>query len=166
MGRPSSYTPELAAKICERLAAGESLNAICKDEDMPDRVTVYRWVDANEEFRNKYACARDMGLDVMADDVIAIADTPVEGTKTATKEWGTETTKADMIDHRKLRVDTRKWYLSKLAPKRYGDKQAVEVTGADGGPIAHVDETSKAARLAALLATAAARKDQPGSDLV
>lgn len=126
-GRPSVYTPELARLICERIAAGESLRSVCRDDGMPDESTVRAWaLDNTQGFYPQYAKARDIGLDVMADEVMEIADTPERGIKTKTNEKGeTETTEGDMIEHRKLRVDTRKWYLSKLAPKRYGDKVAI-----------------------------------------
>jgi hypothetical protein len=57
-GRPSLYTDELADAICELLAAGESLNAICRDERMPSRKVVHEWVaDDRNGFRDKYARA-------------------------------------------------------------------------------------------------------------
>ncbi len=43
-GRPSLYTESLAARICRRLAEGESLRAICADKVMPDKATVLRWL--------------------------------------------------------------------------------------------------------------------------
>lgn len=130
MGRPSTFTAELAAKICEQLAAGLSLRAICREEGMPDRETVARWVVNDVDgFAAKYAQARDFGLDALAEETIEIADTPKVGTKVTSKEWGDETTEADMVEHRKLQVSTRQWYLAKLAPKKYGDKQQIEHSG-------------------------------------
>lgn len=134
MAPPDPYTPQVAAEICKRLAAGESLLGICEDPVMPHRSTVYEWVkDDRDGFADKYAQARNIGLDRMADEVLAIADTPVHGVKTRITADGIETTEGDMIEHRRLQVDTRKWYLSKLAPKRYGDK--LELSGPDGQPI-------------------------------
>jgi hypothetical protein len=130
MHKAITYTPELAVIICERLAAGESLKAICRDEGMPPDSTVRLWViDDHNGFAAQYARARDVGLDIMADDLVEIADTTQEGVKTKETLFGDEVTRADMLEHRRLRVDARKWYLSKLAPKRYGDKQQVEVSG-------------------------------------
>jgi hypothetical protein len=131
MGRPSTFTAELADKICAQLAAGLSLRAVCREEGMPPEVTVRRWVvDDVQGFAAQYARARDMGLDAMADELVAIADTPQIGTKSVSKATGLEITEGDMVEHRRLQVDARKWYLSKLAPKRYGDKQQVEHSGA------------------------------------
>lgn len=120
-GRPSLYTPEIAAKICDALADGQSLRKICKDESMPSEAAVRRWVvEDYEGFAAQYTRARDIGLDCVADEVFEIAD--------------------DGADHQRdrLRFDARRWYLSKLAPKRYGDKITQEHTGTDGGPIQSV----------------------------
>lgn len=130
MGGVSTYTQAVADAICERLAAGESLRAICRDEGMPAERTVRGWViDDIEGFAPQYARARDLGLDCVAEEIREIADTPKEGEVSTSKEWGTEVKRGDMLEHRKLQVDSRKWYLSKLAPKRYGDKQQVEHSG-------------------------------------
>lgn len=166
MGRPSSYTSEIAATICERLAAGESLRSICRDDGMPHRATVHRWlIDDVEGFCDRYTRARDIGLDEMADGMLEISDTPVEGVRREASDEGYKEVREDMLGHRKLQVETRKWYLSKLAPKKYGDKTAMELTGADGGPV-QITDSERAAKVAAILASAKARKDSDVSDLV
>jgi hypothetical protein len=114
-GRPSAYTAEVAKEICRRLAEGESLTAICKDAHMPARSTVSLWVvDNREGFSDEYARARDQGLDRMADEVMEIADGASED-----------------VQRDRLRFDARRWYLSKLAPKRYGDKVTQVHEGGD-----------------------------------
>lgn len=109
-GRPSVYTQEAADEICERLKAGESLKQICKDAHLPGDSTVRGWyVDDTQGFSAQYTRARDLALDKMAEDVIDISDE-----------------KTDDPARQRLRFDARRWYLSKLAHKRYGDK--LEVT--------------------------------------
>ena len=72
----------------------------------------------------------------LAEEMLAIADTPVLGVKIKTNEKGeTETVEGDMIEHRRLQVDSRKWMLSKMLPKKYGDKIETTVQGQDGGPV-------------------------------
>lgn len=166
-GRPSTYTPEIAALICERLATGESLRAICRDDGMPPESTVRGWVlDDVQGFSAHYARARDIGLDALAEETLAIADTPQEGEETEQTDDGYKVKRGDMLGHRKLQVDTRKWLLSKLAPKKYGDKTSMELTGADGGPV-QITDTERAAKIAAILASAKARQDGDDvSDLV
>lgn len=122
----SKFSPALAESICLRMAEGESLRKICLDKKMPDKATVMRWLDSNKDFRDQYARARELQADLLVDQMLEIADTPQEGVKTKVSDDGTtETTTGDMIEHRRLRVDVRKWYAGKVAPKKYGDKLAL-----------------------------------------
>lgn len=122
-GRPSDYTPELAAGICLKLAEGLSLREVCRAEDMPDKSTVMRWLAAHDEFRDQYATAREAQADHWADEILEIADD-------ATNDWikrhqdgkDVETLNAEHVNRSRLRVDSRKWLLSKLMPKKYGDR--------------------------------------------
>ena len=108
-GRPTLYTPEIAEEICERLAAGESLLAICRDEHMPAESTVRDWALADREgFSAKYAHARLLQAHRMADEIVDMSD-----------DKNTETNRS------RLQVDTRKWILSKVLPKIYGEKLTV-----------------------------------------
>jgi hypothetical protein len=165
-GRPSTYTPEIAAAICERLASGESLRAICRDAGMPPESTVRGWVlDNVQDFSAQYARAREIGLDALAEETLEIANTPVMGREEEESDTGFKVKRADMLGHRRLQVDTRKWLLSKLAPKKYGERTAMELTGANGGPV-QISDAERAAKVAAILASAQARKDSDVSDLV
>lgn len=128
-GRPSSFTQAKADAICERLAKGESLRSICAEATFPDQTTVYRWLRDVESFRLQYTRAREDQAETLFDQMVTIADTPVIGTKTVTKATGVEMTEGDMIEHRRLQVETRKWVLGKLAPKKYGEKQQIEHSG-------------------------------------
>ena len=74
MGRPSKYSDHLAQVICLRIAEGESLNKICKDDEMPERVTIYRWLLQKEDFCNNYARAREDQAETHADEIVDIAD--------------------------------------------------------------------------------------------
>ncbi len=161
-----------------RLAAGETLRAICRRAGFPAESTVRQWaVDDVEGFYAQYARARDFGIDSMADHTIEIADKVRRGQRVKRKEAGyqwvcptcqeecsrndngawqhtdsrtplcegvakprrervyeTEIRTGDMVERSRLMVDTRKWYTSKLAPKRYGDR-ALEGNG--GGDRLH-----------------------------
>jgi len=121
-GRPSSYTVKIGDLICERLAEGESLRSICAGDDMPNKATVFRWLATVEAFRDQYARAREAQADALFDEILHIADTPLIGKKTKEGPNGLETTEGDMIEHRRLQVDARKWLAGKLRPKVYGDK--------------------------------------------
>jgi hypothetical protein len=122
VGRPSDYTPECAVEICAQIAEGKPLVAICRGDSTPDVRTVYRWLNASEEFRQMYARAKEDCADTLADEIIDIADTPQLGVKTKTTDKGIELTEGDMIEHRRLQVDARKWIAAKLKPRKYGEK--------------------------------------------
>jgi hypothetical protein len=134
MHRTTDFTQELADEICARIADGESLKAICEEQGMPHRATVFRWLAAHETFRDMYAHARLSQADALFDEILGIADTPMIGEKTKeTSDGKTETTTGDMIEHRRLQVDTRKWMAARLAPKKYGDK--LELAGDPNNPV-------------------------------
>lgn len=126
VGRPSTFTQAVADAICDRLAEGESLRAICADESMPNRATVFRWLAADQSFSDQYARAREEQAEALADDIVAIADEA----EVRTLGEGDEVVIAldpTAIARNRLRVDARKWVAAKLLPKKYGDR--VEVTG-------------------------------------
>jgi hypothetical protein len=137
VGRPSSYTDERAAEICGRLAAGESLNRMCKDDHMPDIVTVYRWLTANEQFRKNYALAREDQAETHADLIQDIADEPPPNDMNGKTDNG-------WVTWQKNRIDARKWVASKLKPKRYGDKIDVTSDGKQVGLAIAIDLSEKA----------------------
>ena len=115
VGRPTDYTPELTAQICERLAIGESLRSICRDDAMPSLASIFLWLGKYPEFSEQYARAREAQAESHADQIVEIADD-------------------DKIDpnHKRIMVDARKWVASKLKPKRYGDKLDLEHKGEVG----------------------------------
>lgn len=129
-GRPSDYSDDLADRICARIASGESLLTICKGDDMPARGTVMRWLaeDKHEGFCDKYVRAREAQADFYAEEIIAISDEECtyvkhgDGDELAEVEVAFDAT---AVARNRLRVDARKWYASKVAPKKYGDKLAV-----------------------------------------
>jgi len=147
LGRPSDYTPELAAAICSRIADGESLRTICSADGMPDKSTVFRWLASNEDFRDQYARAREAQADFYAEEIIEISDDGtndwMERRSESEKGAGVNTgwvLNGEHVQRSRLRVDARKWYASKVAPKKYGDKFINEHSGVDGGPVEVVTE--------------------------
>src|SRR6185369_604064 len=117
-GRPTSHTPEVEAEIFTRLSAGESLRAICKSDHLPSDFAVRNWIvnDKPPGISSRYAYARAAGLDAIAEQMEEIADD-----------------KSDDANSRRVRIDTRKWLLSKLAPKKYGDR--IEIAGDKENPL-------------------------------
>lgn len=133
IGRPTTYNAEIAATICERIADGQSLREICRDDDMPARAAVFKWLSIHKEFADQYAHAREAQALHMADEILDIADDAkndwVErldgnGEVIGWRENG------EALQRSRLRVDARKWLLSKLLPKKYGEKSEVQHSGA------------------------------------
>jgi hypothetical protein len=77
---------------------------------------------SHSELRELYARAKEEQLQILADEIQQIADEPQPGEVVTLKGEEREVKISDMLDHRKLRIDSRKWLLSKLAPKKYGDR--------------------------------------------
>lgn len=155
MSRPTSYTQALADAICEKLSACGSLRAVCRQEGMPNRTTVMRWViDDIDGFAAKYARAKDIGIDEFVDETIEIAD---DGTNDWMNTERGPQLDSEHIQRSKIRIETRRWLAERMAPKRYGVKQGVDITNSDAS--LQVDETARSARVAQLLALAAQRKD-------
>lgn len=111
VGRPSLYSEELIATICARLSEGESLTQVCIDDAMPGYSTVMRWLAENPAFQEKYARACEIRGTLLFEECLKIADNATDFQKA------------------RLQFDARRWYLSKLVPKKYGDRTEVEHSG-------------------------------------
>jgi hypothetical protein len=120
LGRPSIATPALKAKILDLIVSGKSLNKILKIEGFPNYVTVMRWLEADEDFRNKYARAREDQADTLADELMAIVDEqpPADEHGKSDSAW---------VAWQRNRIDARKWVASKLKPKKYGERQHIDL---------------------------------------
>ena len=130
---------EVMAEICRRLAEGESLNAICRTPGMPTEGAVRAWVrDDADDFAEPYRQARELGYEVWADQIITLSD-DAEGDYIEVGKNGDGTSILkfcpENVQRSRLRVDSRKWLLAKALPKVFGDKVAVEATGAGGAPL-------------------------------
>lgn len=121
---------------------GESLREICSKEDMPDKSTVMRWLATHAEFRDQYAHAREAQADYYAEEIIEISDDSVGDV--STDDNGNIRPNTEFIARSRLRVDTRKWLMARMAPKKYGDKVTQELTGPDGGPVSFTTVYEKA----------------------
>ena len=136
-GQPSKYTQAIGDKICELLAAGKSLNEVGVTPGMPAKSQILRWAahSDNVGFRDQYAKAMEIRLESMADDLIDIAD---DGRNDWMERNGEQVTNPEALNRSRLRCDVRKWALSRLLPKKYGDKIQQEISGQDGTPLAAV----------------------------
>lgn len=120
-GRPTDYNEALAADICEKLVEGQSLRAVCRLETMPSISSVMMWLTKHPSFAEQYATSTEERAIGMFEDMFDIAD-DVEA-------------EPSKVAKAKLRIDTRKWALARMNPKKYGDKVEQTLVGADGGPV-------------------------------
>lgn len=132
-----TYSPkareDITKEILSRLAKGEPLAQICRDDFLCDPSTWRDWCAADETLAIAYARAREDGFDQIAMQCLEIANKTQEGVETTTKADGAiEEKRGDMLGHRKLQIETRLKLLAKWDPKRYGDK--IAVGGSDDMP--------------------------------
>ena len=135
-GRPSDYTIEIASEICARIADGRSVREISRDEDMPAMSTIFLWLAKHSEFSEQYARAKESQAQYLAEEILDIADDGtndwMERNAGEEKAW---VTNGEALQRSRLRVDTRKWLLSKLIPKKYGDKIDATLSGDKDNPV-------------------------------
>lgn len=125
------FNQATADTICARLAEGDSLREICREPGMPGKSTVMRWLHDNEAFRDQYARAKDIGIEALAEDILDIAD---DGRNDWMHRSGADKEESwiangESARRSQIRIDARKWLLSKLAPKKYGDKLDLNHSG-------------------------------------
>lgn len=86
---------------------------------MPSASSICRWLleDDKKQFWEQYAHARNVQAELMFDELLEIADHADQVVKS-----GAEKKSGAYSQNQRLRVDTRKWYLSKVLPKKFGDK--------------------------------------------
>jgi transposase-like protein len=142
VGRPSTYTPELADEIVSRLAEGEPLAEICRSVGFPHPTTVRQWMEKLPALSLAIASAREDGEDRIAADCLKIADDSTSDYRE--REDGSEEFNAEHVQRSKLRIETRLKLLAKWNPKKYGDKIQTELSGSVSIGVA---ETLRARRL-------------------
>lgn len=128
-GRPTEFSPEIGDDICEHVANGNSLVSYCAFANRPSASTVFSWLRKYPEFAENLARARESLAEYYVSEIVDIADTPQIGAIVTDKPTGREVKRADMLGHRQLQIEARKWAASKLAPKMFGDRQTVKHEG-------------------------------------
>jgi hypothetical protein len=113
VGRPSTYSDDIAEIICERMINGESFVQICSDPTMPSRATLYRWRAAHPDFDTGCARAREGLADYLVDRIEQMAD---------------DTTELN-VNSQKVKISVAQWRAEKMAPRIYGPRVNTEVTG-------------------------------------
>lgn len=112
VGAPSIYTQELADKICEYIAQGKSLRTIQKLAGMPSMGCIMKWTNTIPEFDELYARAKAKQTESFNEQIHMIADD-----------------KTIPVERAKLMIETRKWIMGKMKPRKYGDKTQIDHAG-------------------------------------
>lgn len=135
MARPSDYTQDMGTKICQEIALGSSIRTVCKLDGMPSVQTIFNWFKAYPDFLEQYTRATQERSEAMAEDIMDISDDGVNdwmeihyGNDPNNTSWKVNN---EAVQRSKLRVDTRKWLMSKMVPKKYGDKIDMTTNGKD-----------------------------------
>lgn len=150
IGRPTTYTQKLADNICTQIALGSSMRTVLKGKDMPAMSTVFKWLREREDFSKQYARACEERSEAMAEDILDIADDGTNDWMEIERKDGStyEVFNKEAAQRSKLRVETRKWLMAKMKPKKYGDKIDMTTNGKDLptpilGGIAKQDEVQR-----------------------
>jgi hypothetical protein len=124
-GRPTRYSTELAERLCRELATGRTMSDVCRDPGMPADRTVHDWVAKDYKgFTKIYKQAREAGCYAMGDQIIDIADDVSGDLIVRQARDGSFVTvpNPENIKRAQLRCSSRKWLISKMAPKQFGDR--------------------------------------------
>jgi hypothetical protein len=111
---------KIITEICDMVGEGATLRSSLEKVKISSK-TFYQWLDADEEKVKQYTRATELRAESMVDEILAIADDN-EGDY---KEDGK--VNHENVHRSRLRVDTRKWLMSKMMPTKYGDKVALDV---------------------------------------
>jgi hypothetical protein len=143
-GRPTKFTPEVGDLICSLMAEGKSLRKICSLDGHPRLSTVLDWVLKGERgderykaFSVQYARAAEMRTEHWAEEILDIADD--DSDDAIFTEEGRRVMNSEFIQRSRVKIDTRKWLMSKMKPKKYGEKVVNEHSGINGAPIETID---------------------------
>lgn len=122
-GRPTEYTPQLAAEICDTIASNsKGIKRLCNDNShWPNKDTIFTWLKNYPEFSDQYAQAKRCQIETFIDEILEIADDTSQDF--VVNEQGTTGCNHEYIARSRLRIDTRKWLAAKLVPKIYGIQQ-------------------------------------------
>jgi len=108
---------EIFDEVFERMANGESLLAISRDERMPSHSTLWRWLKQDNGAWDTYMRARELQAHLYASRALEEAENATDASIG------------------RLRMDALKWAAGKLAPKVYGDSTQIKHADADGNKL-------------------------------
>ena len=133
MATQKKYNPyereQIVKSICEDVINNKLSFTQAVKKSPITFVSFFNWVTESEELRNLYHYAREIRSDILFEEIIDIADTPQEGETIKEDKNGKTIEKGDMLGHRRLQIDARKWVVAKMQPKKYGEKLDITTDG-------------------------------------
>lgn len=140
-GRPSEYTPERGAAICELISQSDRGLDYLHEQDpatVPHRVTILRWLNEHEEFRTRYALARQEQADYIADAATKILD--------ECEPRGGGSMPSALVAKAREQAQHRRWMAGRLAPKRWGDRVEHELGEKAAGTLSELVKSASGER--------------------
>ncbi len=126
VGRPTDYTREKANEICNQLSEGISLRTVCLSNNMPDKATVFRWLRDYKEFHDQYAHAKEESTNAQHEVLEDLGDQAIKLAQSVDSKAS-----GAVVQAVKLKADNLKWLMSKMKPKKYGEKLDMTTNGKD-----------------------------------
>lgn len=111
--------------ICKEISQGESVRKILLRSDMPCNYTFYLWLEESKVFAEQYARACNERTELMADEILEIADE--NNADVYLDDEGMAKIDGNTVQRSRLKIDARKWLMSKQNPKKYGDKMELNI---------------------------------------
>ena len=114
------FSQEIVAAVCAEIARGKKLVDVCEMDGMPSRPAFYKWMKTHPGVVDMYARAREERADLIADEILEIADAPIE--EPEDEDVAAKVKFRQSLEQRRQMIDARKWAAAKLNPKVYGDR--------------------------------------------
>ncbi len=131
--RDVELTSELFLRVCDRLVEGETLTMICADRTMPSTKQFNRYLYTDEKALDTYYRAREMQMECYAEEALTIAND--DSDDSSIDDRGRRISHNEVVQRARVKIDTIKFMMSKMAPKRFGDKNFTEIAGNPDQPV-------------------------------
>lgn len=130
----SEYNQEQATRFCELISEGKSMRSACQEKGMVAPKTIFAWLRKYPEFNKQYDVATKERTEAMAEELLDIADDARNDFMADNYQEGKTPgyqLNGENIQRSRLRVDTRKFLMAKMKPKKYGEKLDLTTNGKD-----------------------------------
>lgn len=131
--RDVEMTSDTFLTVCDRLSQGEPLVLICADTTMPSQPQIMRYLFNDANAREMYYAAREMQMETLAEEAMTVANDDSDDHSFDDK--GRRFSHNEVVQRARVKIDTIKFMMQKMSPKRYGDKSVTEIQGSADQPV-------------------------------